>query len=96
MPLNPVIEPGCEWTSPDNRGRCALCPGEEGGYAKKDANGKWQPLCWNCVRPKNPPPPMQKRATIGTVYTDINVDEPEPPKKKNPGLAPSTHRPKVN
>ena len=30
-------------------------------------------------------------------YTDLNeTDEPEPKKKKNPGMAPSTHRPKVN
>jgi hypothetical protein len=97
MPLNPIIEPGCEWTSPDNRGRCAICGGKEGGYAKKDSDGNWLPMCWPCVKPKIQPPPMAKRATIGTVYTDLNeTDEPEPKKKKNPGMAPSTHRPKVN
>ena len=96
MPLNPVIEPGCEWTSPENRGVCGFCGGEEGGYARRDADGNWQPACWPCVRPKTPLPPMQKRATIGTVFTDLNeVDEPVQ-KKKNPGMAPSKQRQKVN
>ncbi len=93
MQSNP-IEPGTEWTSPEKRGVCGFCGKEEGGYAKKDAYGKWQPACWPCARPKNPPPPMKKRATIRIVYTEIEVDEPAP-KKKNPGLAPSNHRPKV-
>lgn len=96
MPLHPVIEPGCEWTAPGARGICGFCGKEEGGYAKKDASGKWQPACWSCVKPNPQPPPMVKRATIGTVYTDIDADEPEVKKKKNPGLAPSTYRPKVN
>jgi hypothetical protein len=96
MPFNIVIEPGCEWTDPEHRGRCGFCGGMEGGYAKRNEKGEWTASCWPCVRPKNPPPPMAKRATIGTVYTEIDVDEPEKPKKKNPGLSPSTHRPKVN
>lgn len=96
MGLNPVIEPGCEWTSPDNRGVCGFCGKEEGGYAKRDANGKWQPACWPCVRPTTAAAPQAKRATVGTVYTDVDADEPEVKKKKNPGMPPSTHRPKVN
>jgi hypothetical protein len=95
MPLNPVVEPGCEWTDPDHRGVCGFCGGEEGGYAKRDANGKWQPACWPCVAPAVRKPP-QKREMVGTVYTDMNVEEPEVKKKKNPGMAPSTYRPKVN
>jgi hypothetical protein len=86
---------GLTWTTPENRGTCFFCGGIEGGYAKKDANGAWQPSCWPCVRPKNPPPPPEKRASIGTVYTEIGVDE-EPTKKKNPGISPSKYRPKVN
>jgi hypothetical protein len=94
MPLNPVIEPGCEWTDPDHRGVCGFCGGEEGGYAKKDAKGVWQPACWPCVKPLKQLVP-EKRVIVGTVYTEIEPDEPAP-KKKSPGLAPSTYRPKVN
>jgi hypothetical protein len=94
--FNHVVEPGTEWTSPDNRGVCGVCGGEEGGYAKRDANGKWQPLCWLCVKPIGARAPQAKRETVGTIYTDVDAEEPEKPKKKNPGLAPSTHRPKVN
>jgi hypothetical protein len=94
--FNPAIEPGTEWTSPDNRGVCGFCGGEEGGYAKRDANGKWQPSCWPCVKPTGPRAPQAKRVMVGTVYTDVDVDEPEIKKKKNLGMAPSTHRPKVN
>jgi len=97
MPLNPVIEPGCEWTSPDNRGKCGFCGKEEGGYAKRDANGKWQPACWPCVKPASSGAAQTKRATVGTVYTeDRDVEEPEAKKKKNLGIAPSTYRPRVN
>jgi hypothetical protein len=96
MPLNPVVEPGCEWTSPDNRGKCGFCGGEEGGYAKKDANGVWQPACWNCVKPEKHIT-QEKRKPVGTVYTeDKDADETEVKKKKNPGIAPSSYRPKVN
>lgn len=96
MPLNPVIEPGCEWTSPDTRGVCGFCGKEEGGYAKKNVDGKWTAACWPCVRPANSGDAQPKRATVGTVYTeDTDLDEPKP-KKKNPGMVPSTHRPKVN
>lgn len=94
MPLNPVIEPGCEWTSPDNRGVCGFCGGEEGGYAKKDDAGHWQPACWPCVKPAVRIP-QPKRERVGTVYTE-DLDAEEVVKKKNPGMAPSTHRPKVN
>ncbi len=81
MPLNPVIEPGCEWTSPENRGVCGFCGGEEGGYAKRDENGKWQPACWPCVRPATSEATQLKRATVGTTYTDDNeVDKPTAPK----------------
>lgn len=96
MPLNPVVEPGCEWTSPDNRGVCGFCGGEEGGYAKKDANGKWQPACWPCVRPEKSGAAQPKRERVGTIYTEDQDTEEIIKKKKNPGLAPSTYRPKVN
>jgi len=96
MTLNPVIEPNCEWTSPDNRGRCGFCNGEEGGYAKKDAKGVWQAACWPCVKPEKQLKP-QKREQIGTVFTeDLDAEETIVKKKKNPGMKPSTHRPKVN
>jgi hypothetical protein len=95
MPLNPIIEKGCEWTSPDNRGVCGFCGGEEGGYAKRDANGKWQPACWPCAKPNNAAVPQRKRVTVGTVYTEV-VEEEKPVKVKAKGIAPSTYRPKVN
>ena len=95
MPINPIVEPGCEWTSPDNRGKCGFCGKEEGGYAKRDANGVWQPACWPCVKPEKSLRP-EKRKPVGTVYTeDLDIEE-IIKKKKNPGMAPSTHRPKVN
>lgn len=94
MPLNPVIEPGCEWTSPDNRGVCGFCGGVEGGYAKKDANGKWRPACWPCVKPDKRIV-QQKRNQVGTVFTE-DLDAEEIITKKAKGIAPSTHRPKVN
>jgi hypothetical protein len=93
--LKHVIEPGTEWTSPDNRGICGFCGKEEGGYALRDENGKWQPACWPCAKPKNAVVPQRKRATVGTVYTDVDADEPEEKKKKNPGMAPCKSRPKV-
>jgi hypothetical protein len=96
MPLNPVIEPGCEWTSPDNRGVCVGCGGVEGGYAKRDPMGHWRAFCWACVKPVNAGAAQPKREMVGTVYTDIDAEEIEKPKKKNPGMAPSKNRPKVN
>ena len=95
MPLHPVIEPGCEWTSPDNRGVCGFCGGVEGGYAKKDPSGTWKPACWSCVKPENQSIP-QKRNQVGTVFTEDLDTEEIIKKKKNPGMSPSTHRPKVN
>ena len=94
MALNPVIESGTEYTTPENRGICGFCGKEENGYAKRDENGKWQPACWPCVKPKGPRPPTEKRLVVGTVYTDTDAEEPEA-KKKNLGMAPSSHRPKV-
>lgn len=95
MPLNPIIDPGCEWTSPDNRGVCAGCGGTEGGYAKRDPMGHWRPFCWSCVKPEMQSQP-QKRNQVGTVYTEDLDTEEIIKKKKNPGMPPSTHRPKVN
>lgn len=40
------------WTSPEARGKCFFCGQDEGGYAKKDANGDWQASCWPCIDPK--------------------------------------------
>lgn len=90
-------DPALEYTGPENRGICGFCGGEEGGYAKKDAKGKWQAACWPCVRPTSAGAPQPKRVLVGTVYTDDSADEDEKPqKKKSPGMAPSTYRPKVN
>jgi hypothetical protein len=84
-------------TWPDARGKCGFCGKEENGYAKKDVNGKWQATCWPCVRPASAAAAQPKRNTVGTVYTEVGTDEDEKPEsKKNPGMAPSTHRPKVN
>lgn len=95
MPLNPVIEPGCEWTSPDNRGVCGFCGKPEGGYALRAEDGTWKPACWPCAKPKNPPPHQTKKKPVGTVFTE-DLDTEEVVKKKNPGMAPSNHRPRVN
>lgn len=85
------------YTFPEDRGVCGFCGKEENGYAKKDAKGNWQPACWPCVRPASAGAAQSKRTTVGTVYTDVDADVDEKPApKKNPGLAPSTHRPKVN
>lgn len=89
-----VVEPGCEWTSPDNRGVCGFCGKAEGGYAKRDANGKWQPACWPCVKPATSVVP-EKRKPVGTVFTE-DLDAEEKISKKVKGIAPSTYRPKVN
>lgn len=87
------------YTFPGERGECGFCGKEEGGYAKKDANGDWQAACWPCVRPLVVGASQVKRKFVGTVYTDVNADADEvKPKavKKNPGIAPSNYRPKVN
>lgn len=88
-------DPAQEYTFPENRGKCGFCGKEEGGYAKQNANGKWQPACWPCVRPE--PQPVQKRAQIGTVFNeDLDIDTKVAKKeKKAAGIPPSTHRPKV-
>jgi len=86
-----------DYTGPENRGTCGFCGGEEGGYAKKDDNGKWQAACWPCVRPGGAGAAQPKRKLVGTVFTDVDSDDNEKPRtKKSPGMAPSTHRPKVN
>ena len=88
-------DPALDYTGPENRGVCGFCGKEENGYAKRDADGKWQAACWPCVKPATFGAPQPKREMVGTVYTDVDADEPEKPKKKNPGMAPSTHRLKV-
>ena len=91
------LEPALAYTFPEDRGVCGFCGKEENGYAKKDANGKWQAACWKCVKPASAGAAQPKRQTVGTVFTEVN-DEDEKPKatKKNPGMAPSNYRPKVN
>jgi hypothetical protein len=89
------LEPALEYTFPGARGICGFCGQEENGYAKRDAEGAWQAACWVCVRPAVRAK-QEKRAFVGTVYTEVDAEEFEKPKKKNPGLAPSGHRPKVN
>ena len=85
------------YTFPEERGVCGFCGKEENGYAKKDENGKWQAACWKCVRPEGAGAAQPKRKLVGTVFTDADADvEEEKPTKKAPGLAPSSHRPKVN
>ena len=96
MSLNPVIESGCEWTSPDARGICGFCGGEENGYALRAEDGTWKPACWPCAKPKNPPVIVTKKAQVGTTYTEDLDAESAKPKSKSPGMASNTHRPKVN
>lgn len=50
--VNPDIISPLAWTSPVARGKCFFCGRDEGGYAKKDANGDWQASCWPCIDPK--------------------------------------------
>jgi hypothetical protein len=88
------IDAGLEYTFPGARGICGFCGGEEGGYAKRDDKGVWQPACWPCVKPPKSIVP-QKREQVGTVYSE-DLDAEDIVKKKRQGLAPSTHRPKVN
>jgi hypothetical protein len=82
-------------TSPEDRGKCGFCDKEENGYAKKDENGKWQASCWKYVKPEHVGASQAKRETVGTVFTDVEPEEEKPRAKKSPGMAPSTHRPKV-
>jgi len=84
------------YTTPDTRGVCRWCGEEEGGYAKKDEKGEWQAACWPCVRPEKAGVAQPKRSSVGTIFTDTDLEESEvKPKKKAPGMAPSTSRPKV-
>ena len=93
-----VANDATTYTFPDGRGTCGFCGKEEGGYAKKDAAGKWQAACWKCVRPAEVGASQVKRKIVGTVFTDVDadVDVELPAKKKNPGIPPSNYRPKVN
>lgn len=84
------------YTFPEERGVCGFCGKEENGYAKRDTNGKWQAACWPCVRPESAGAAQPKRKLVGTVFTDADVDIYQPVAKKNPGMPPSTYRPKVN
>ena len=65
MSLDIVKYPVLAYTGPGNRGKCGFCGKTEGGYAKQDANGKWQASCWECVKPK--PLPPQKRNPVGSL-----------------------------
>jgi hypothetical protein len=94
--MNTKRDTATDYTFPEDRGVCGFCGKEENGYAKRDANGEWQAACWLCVRPENSTTTQSKRATVGTVFTDVNTDEEKPTPKKVPGLAPSSYRPKVN
>lgn len=68
-----------EYTGPENRGVCGFCGGEEGGYAKKDDNGKFRPACWPCVRPATAGLTQPKRNTVGsTVEQEPAKAKPEP------------------
>ena len=89
------MDPALEYTSPENRGVCGFCGGEEGGYAKKDSNGKWRAACWACVKPADSdnPQPKRKKAAPPPPEIDMDVEKPQP--KRAPGIPPSTHRPKV-
>jgi len=84
------------YTGPENRGECGFCHGEEGGYAKRDSEGNWQAACWPCVKPESSGTTLQKRAVVGTVFTDTNATDDKPETRKSRGVAPSSHRPKTN
>lgn len=87
-----------DYTFPGERGVCGFCGKEENGYAKKDPSGTWAAACWPCVRPTAAGAAQPKRNTVGTTYTDVDadIDTEKVIAKKNPGMVPSTHRPKVN
>lgn len=88
------VEPGCEYTTPENRGVCGFCGGEEGGYAKRGPDGKFHAACWPCVKPEGTGAAQTKRKPVGTVYTeDLDLDTPD--KTKAPGIKAGGHRPKV-
>lgn len=87
-----------DYTFPTSRDTCGFCGKEENGYAKKDSNGRWHAACWLCVKPASAGAAQSKRQTVGTIFTSIDddKDDEKPIKKKNPGIAPSNYRPKVN
>jgi hypothetical protein len=85
-----------DYTGPENRGECGFCHKEEGGYAKKDADGTWQAACWLCVKPESSGAAQTKRAPVGSTFTDTNDADTDKPAKKSRGIAPSSHRPKTS
>jgi hypothetical protein len=90
-----ALDSALAYTFPEERGVCGFCGKEEGGYAKRDSNGKWQAACWKCVKPEHAGSSQVKRETVGTAFTETSVEEEKPKVKKNPGIPPSTHRAKV-
>ncbi len=90
--------PALTHTEPGNRGVCGFCGQEEGGYAKKNPNGAWKASCWKCVKPVGDfPQPKRKPVGSSLIVADADADiKPAEVKKKAPGMAPSTHRPKVS
>jgi hypothetical protein len=46
------------------------------------------------VKPESSGATQVKREKVGTIYTE-ELEEEKPKVKKNPGIPPSTHRPKV-
>lgn len=92
-----MVDSGTDYTFPEERGVCGFCGAEENGYAMRDSNGKFKAACWKCINKDRVPSEQAKRKIVGTVFTeDLDVEEVVVKKTKNPGLAPSTHRPKVN
>jgi hypothetical protein len=90
-----ALEAAVAYTFPEERGVCGFCGDAEGGYAKRK-DGQWQAACWKCVKPETAGATQSKRKLVGTIYTDVDADVVEPAtKKKNPGMAPSTNRPRT-
>jgi hypothetical protein len=85
------------YTSPEDRGTCGFCGKPEDGYTKRDANGKQTASCWACINKERVISDQPKRQLVGTTFTpDADEEPPTTAKKKSPGVAPSTYRPKVN
>lgn len=87
-----VIEPGTEYTTPENRGVCSFCGREENGYAKKDAKGNWQPACWPCVKPESSGAAQPKRNPVGSVFTEPDKDLDTSKESAPVDSAPRVHR----
>lgn len=83
-------------TYPENRGRCGFCNKSEGGYAKQDKNGIWKAACWNCVKPEEVLTPQKRKQVGSIVVEDLDAENNPTSSAKSAGIAPSTHRPKVN